>query len=78
MSDTLQVGVITAILTIMCGFLGWIANTLAGLRKDLNKKVDKYDCDRSMDRHCLRLDTLEDDVKKNTADIATIKGSLGV
>ena len=65
------------ILTALTSILGWIANTLSGLRKDLNKKVNKYDCDRNMDYHCARLSKLEEDVKVNTNDIVGIKAHIG-
>ena len=63
-------------LTAMTALMTWIANTLAGLRKDLNKKVDRYDCNRSMDQHCARLTQLENDVRINVEDIAELRARI--
>lgn len=76
MTESWQIALMTGVLTVMTAILGWIAMTLTGLRKDLNKKVDKYDCEHGMDRHCQRLDALDKDVKANSYDIAELKARL--
>lgn len=76
MTESWQIAIMTIFAGIATGILGWIATTLTGIRKDLNKKVDKEDCDHDMDYHCKRLDALEKDVRANTTDIAAIKGQI--
>ena len=76
MSENAWTAVLTGILATMTGILGYMANTLSGLRKDLYGKVDKDACGKDMDRHCTRLDHLETDVRNNTADIAALKAKI--
>lgn len=73
MSELWQVSIMTAVLAVMTAILGRIATTLAGLRQDLNQKVNREDCAHDMDYHCARLDRLEQDVRTNTADIVALK-----
>lgn len=76
MTENWQIAWMMVISTAATGILGWTAATLAGIRKDLNKKVDKDDCGHDMDYHCKRLDALEKDVRANTTDIAAIRGQI--
>ena len=73
MSEEVLSNYFVIVLTVLTSLMGWIANTLAGLRKDLNKKVEKYDCDKNMTYHCTRLTKLEEDVSANTRDILVLK-----
>ena len=76
MTDSVQTGIMTILAAITTGMLSWAASTLAAIRKDINHKVDKIDCGHNMDGHCKRLDQLEQDLRKNTTDIAVLNERL--
>ena len=39
-------------LSVMTAILAWMAGTISGIRRDLQKFVQKEDCNRAMDTHC--------------------------
>lgn len=73
MSENWQIALFSGILMLMTSILGYMANILSGIRKDLNAKVSKEDCCRNLDHQCARLTELEHDVKQNSIDIAGLK-----
>ena len=76
MTETVATSILSGILTLMTCVLGYIANTLAGIRKDLNNKVDKDTCGHDMDRHCWRLDKLEENVRENSNAISALSAKI--
>lgn len=78
MTESWQIAWMTILSTLATGLLGWAAATLAGIRKDLNKKVDKDECNHTMDYHCKRLDHLVNDVRQNATAIAELRAALNV
>lgn len=76
MSENWQITIMTIVSTAATGILGWAAATLAGIRRDLNKKVDREDCGHDMDYHCKRLDRLEKEVKINSNAIASLEARV--
>ena len=55
------------------GIMGWIAMELRGIRKDLEQKVEKTDCDNHMCRHYAEIQNLWSETRKNSDRISKIE-----
>ncbi len=65
-------------IVIVTGVLGWIAYELRALRAELGKFVTRHDCEKEMDGHCGRLDTLTAKVEFNETEIEKLKAKTEV
>ena len=57
----------------VAGILGWIAIELRYIRKSLETKVEKSDCDNHMCRHYAEIQNLWSETRKNSDRISKIE-----
>ena len=68
------VGILWSVIQMgAAGVLGWIAMELRGIRKDLEQKVEKTDCDTHMCRHYEEIQNLWENTRKNTERIVKLE-----
>ena len=56
-------------LSVMTAILAWMAGTITGIRRDLQKCVQKEDCNRAMDTHCEEIRTITEEIRNVWKDI---------
>ena len=68
------VGILWSVIQMgAAGVLGWIAMELRGIRKDLEQKVEKTDCDTHMCRHYEEIQHLWENTRENSNRIAKLE-----
>ena len=68
------VGILWSVIQLgAAGIMGWIAMELRGIRKDLEQKVEKTDCDTHMCRHYEEIQNLWKNTRDNSERIAKLE-----
>lgn len=68
------VGILWSVIQLgAAGIMGWIAMELRGIRKDLEQKVEKTDCDNHMCRHYEEIQNLWKKANNNSERITKLE-----